>query len=67
MSNKKYTEEQFIEAVKTSTSFRQVLLKLNLKEAGGNYKTVKDLIQKLNLDISHYTGKSSNKGKLFRF
>jgi len=52
----KYTENEFIEAVKTSTSIRQVLSKIGLKEAGGNYKVAKEKIKRLNLDTSHFTG-----------
>jgi len=59
----KYTEEQFIEAVKISTSLRQVLSKIGVKEAGGNYKVAKDKIKKLNLDTSHFTGMSWLKGQ----
>jgi len=58
-----YTDEQFIEAVRTSTSIRQVLSKLNLKEAGGNYKVSQKRIKTLNLDDSHFTGQGHLKGK----
>ena len=64
MSSKpKYTEEQFIEAVKTSSSVRQVLSKLGLKEAGGNYSIAKNRIKMLDLDTSHFTGKGWSRGK----
>jgi hypothetical protein len=46
-----YTDNQFIEAVKTSTSVRQVLSKLGLKEAGGNYKVAQQRIKKLGISI----------------
>lgn len=59
----KYTEEEFIEAVKTSTSIRQVLSKIGVKEAGGNYKVAKDKIKRLNLDTSHFTGMGWLKGQ----
>jgi len=59
----KYTEDQFIQAVKTSTSVRQVLSKIGVKEAGGNYKVAKEKIKRLNLDISHFTGMSWLKGQ----
>jgi len=59
----KYTNEQFIEAVKTSTSVRQVLSKIGVKEAGGNYKVAKDKIKRLNLDTSHFTGMGWLKGQ----
>ena len=58
-----YTDEQFIEAIRTSTSIRQVLSKLNLKEAGGNYKVAQKRIKTLNLDDSHFTGQGHLKGK----
>ena len=59
----KYTEEEFIIAVKTSTSIRQVLNKLGLKEAGGNYSITKTRIKNLGLDTSHFKGQAWNKGK----
>jgi hypothetical protein len=58
-----YTDNDFIEAVKTSGSMRQVLKKLGLKEAGGNYECTKNRIDKLNLDISHFHGQLWNKNK----
>ena len=59
----KYTEKEFIDAVNSSTSIRQVLNKLGLKEAGGNYNHTKTRIKNLGLDISHFTGQGWNKGK----
>ena len=41
MSKRKWTDEQFIEAVKNSLSYAEVLRKLGLKAAGSNYDTVK--------------------------
>lgn len=58
-----YTDQQVIEAVKTSDSRRQVLAKLGLVEAGGNYACLKKLIDKLQLDTSHFTGMLWSKGK----
>lgn len=67
MSKKrKWTDEQFIEAVRSSLSYAQVIEKLGLKVAGSNYDTVKRKIQELNLDISHMTGKVWNRGERFR-
>lgn len=62
MKNRKYTNEQFVEAVASSTSIRQVLGKLGLKQAGGNYASTKDRIKFLNLDTSHFKGQAWNKG-----
>lgn len=59
----RYTENDFIQAVKNSTSIRQVLNKLNIKEAGGNYLTCKKRIKKLGLNTDHFSGKAWNRGK----
>ena len=58
----KYTETQLREAVQASTSIRQVLAKLGLAEAGGNYSIVKSRIQRLELNTSHFTGRGWRKG-----
>lgn len=57
-----YSDNQLIEAVNDSISYAQVLKKLNLKPAGGNYKRLKHNIERLNLDISHFKGQAWNKG-----
>lgn len=61
--SRNYTDEDFIKAVEGSGSLRQVLQKLSLREAGGNYQCAKDRIKKLNLDTSHFHGMGWNKGK----
>ena len=59
-----YTDNQFIEAVKTSTSIRQVLSKLGLKEAGGNYKVAQQRIEKLGISLADgANGQGWSKGK----
>lgn len=61
----KYTKEELIEAVASSTSIRQVLLKLNVAPQGGNYRVVQGYIKKLQLDTSHFKGQGWNKGENF--
>ena len=56
-------EDAFARVVKESTSIRQVLHKLGLVEAGGNYFTIKRQIKLLDLDTSHFTGMGHLKGK----
>lgn len=63
MGKRKYTDEQLIEAVKNSMSIRQVLSKIGLVEAGGNYAIVKKRIKSMGIDNSHFTGKGHLKGK----
>lgn len=66
MSRRKWTDEQFIEAVRSSLSYAEILRKLGLKVAGSNYDTVKRKISELNLDTSHMTGKAWNQGDRYR-
>jgi hypothetical protein len=65
MRFRKYTKEQLIEAVQSSISIRQTLIKLNVAPSGGNYRVCKNYIIKLNLNVSHFTGQGHNKGKNF--
>jgi hypothetical protein len=62
-TNKKtWTEDQLRDAVKNSKSVRQVLNKLNLREAGGNYSQIKKYIEFYNISKKHFTGQGWNKG-----
>jgi len=50
------SEEELKEIVKNSRSMREVTKKVGyLSITGGNAKTVKDRIEKYNIDISHFT------------
>ena len=62
MKPRKYTDDEFCQAVKSSTSIRGVLQKLGLVEAGGNYSAAKQRITSLRLDASHFHGKGWRKG-----
>ena len=66
MSKRKWTDEQLIEAVKSSLSYAEVIKKLGLKATGSNYNTVKRKIKEYNLDISHMTGQAWNQGAKFK-
>ena len=57
-----YTTEQLTEAIATSTSIRQVLIKLGLSAKGGNSATVKRLAAKHNIDTTHFLG-TAQKGQ----
>ena len=61
----KYTKEEFIKAVETSTSIRQTIMKLGNIPAGGNYASFHNFVQKHSIDTSHFLGQGSNKGKYF--
>ena len=50
------------DAVRTSFSLRQVIVKLGLIEAGGNYEQVRKYIAEYKLDSKHFRGRLWNKG-----
>jgi hypothetical protein len=60
---RQYTDNDIRSAVETSTSIAQVLRKLNLREVGGNYATVKKKISHLGIPTDHFTGQAHNKNK----
>ena len=62
----KYTIQQLQDACKTSYSYRNVMKQLGIKEAGGNYKTIKNKIKANNIDITHFTGRGWNKELKFK-
>jgi len=42
------------ESIKTSTNRGEVLVKMGLRKAGGNYNTIQKYIKQYNIDISHF-------------
>lgn len=65
-NRRKYTKEQFIEAVKNSRSQRECVRLLGQNpNAGGIYYGIKAAIADLDLDTSHWTGQGWNKGDHF--
>lgn len=60
-SRRNYSADDLEQAVKNSISIREVLIKLGLKPAGGNYATLKRDIVQLNLDVSHFKGQGHGK------
>ncbi|MFO0704161.1 MAG: HNH endonuclease signature motif containing protein [Patescibacteria group bacterium] len=65
MRSNRWTDSELIESALKSTSIRQVLIKLKLRETGGNYIHIKRKIESLNLSTAHFTGKAWNRGKRF--
>jgi hypothetical protein len=62
MKLRKYTLEDLKSAIDSSFSARQVLEKLNVKAAGGNYETFHKAVKYFGLDISHFKGQGWNRG-----
>ena len=62
----KYSENDIRVAVDKSKSIASVLRQLGLRPVGGNYKTIHHLIEKYELDTSHFTGQGWNVGLKFK-
>lgn len=61
-----WSDEQLIEAVKLSKSYRAVLLQLGLVPAGGNYEQIKRRVRELVVSTEHFTGIGWNVGLQFK-
>jgi hypothetical protein len=63
MSRKRsWTVDQLKNATANSTSYRQVIKKLGLVPAGGNYVQTQQYIKEYSIDTSHFKGIAWNKG-----
>jgi hypothetical protein len=63
---RKHSSERLLEALKTSRSIRQALMKAGLSPVGGNYNTAHKLIKEHGLDTSPMTGQGWNRGDIPR-
>ena len=59
---KSWSEQDLHVAVEEARSIRQVLKKIGLKEAGGNYAQIRKYLIKYSIDTSHFTGRGWSKG-----
>ena len=62
MRPRSWTPEQLRRAVETSSSVRQVLAKLDLRPAGGNYEYIERYIGELGFSTLHFKGKGWRRG-----
>lgn len=60
-----YDVEQVIEAAKISINIRELLINLNMSASGNAYHIIKKFIADNNIDVSHFLGQASNRGKVF--
>lgn len=58
-----YTESDIIEKAKHSRSLSDLIKKLGLRTAGGNFATIKKKLKILNVDTSHWKGQGWNRGE----
>lgn len=63
---RKYTDDDIKNAVASSRSYAQVLAKIGLKPAGGNYKVLQTRLKTLSVSTDHFRGCGWNCGKDFK-
>lgn len=61
-TNRTWTKEKMISAIKNSTTYSGVIQKIGLKVTAGNYRTVRKFVVEESIDISHMTGQASGRG-----
>lgn len=54
------TKEEYEIAIKNAKSIAQALRNLGIKDRGGNYRIIKNAINKYQIDTSHFTGQGWN-------
>ena len=66
MRTKRWDKDQLKNALKNSRSIRQVIEKLGLIPAGGNYVQIQKYIKLWRISSKHFTGMGWNKGLQFK-
>jgi len=59
----RHTKENIAKAAAESNSIAELLRKLDLVVAGGNYTQINRNLDKFQIDTSHFTGQGHNRGK----
>lgn len=65
-TQKKFSDEAIIEAVKTSISFCEVCKKIGCKYTGGSYTNIVSRIKNLGIDFSHFYTRENRRKKFNR-
>lgn len=62
MKPRRWSEDQLRKSAQKSTSIRQVLHQLGLREAGGNYAQISKYLHFYKINTLHFKGRAWNKG-----
>ncbi|NQV88932.1 MAG: HNH endonuclease [Parcubacteria group bacterium] len=62
MKPRKWVKKDLVKAAKSSRSIRQVIEKIGLVPAGGNYEQIKRYLKEFDIDTSHFRGQGWLKG-----
>ncbi len=65
MRQRSWSEKELREAVSSSRSYGQILVRLGLRPAGANYQQITKYIKEYNLDTAHLLGRGWKKGGKF--
>lgn len=57
----RYTEQELRNAISSSRSIHQALVKLGITSYGGSYRVIHRAVRKYKIDISHFTGQGWNR------
>ncbi len=60
---RKWTIQQMGKAIRDNTSYGGVLRHLGMREAGGNYQTIRNFAEKHKISLDHFKGKGWSKGE----
>ena len=63
----KYHKENLVDIISTSKNMSEVLVKLDLRCAGGNYQTIKKYIELYNIDITHFETDAERYSRLINY
>lgn len=66
-TREKYLEYNIYPIVKESRSVTEILLKMGLRNGGGNYKIIKNYIEKYKIDTSHFITQDEIMDKVSKF
>ncbi|MFL5428398.1 MAG: hypothetical protein ACJ79M_02155, partial [Myxococcales bacterium] len=60
----RWTPDQLLRAVESSRSFREVMLRLGLRGAGGNYASIKRYVRDQAISTAHFMGQGWRRGSI---
>ena len=66
MATRSWSTKDLKQAAKLSRSIREVIIKLGLVPAGGNYRQIRDRLRENNISITHFKGKGWRKNQPFK-
>jgi len=62
----KYDKDELEIIIKSSYSISEVCEKMNIRQAGGNYKTIKKYIKLFDINSDHFRGQGWNTGERYK-